>query len=123
MIRRLVQVIPRRWRLFFSAGRCRSLFMLPCSLQKNRKTFLMPDFKEIQQQYSSAKKQYEAVRKEFYLTRQQVYLLDDRIAKALQERLLKELPAGDPLLNERAALQQRVVLAKNSLDAASLDLK
>jgi len=83
----------------------------------------MADFKEIQQRYSTAKKQYEAARKTFYLARQQAYLIENRIAKALQERLLAELPAGDPLINERAVLQQKISSAHSALQTASENLK
>ena len=83
----------------------------------------MADFTEIQQRYATAKKQYAAARNDYYVARQQAYLLENRIAKALQDRLLAELPPGDPLINERAALQQKIASAQSALQSASEDLK
>ena len=72
----------------------------------------MADFKEIQQRYSNAKKHYQAVRNSYYIARQQGYLLENRISRSLQERLLRELPAGDPLISERNTLQQQILSAQ-----------
>ena len=83
----------------------------------------MADFKEIQQRYSTARTQYRVARNNYYLARQQAYLLENRISRVLQERLLASLPANDPLVTERATLQQKIISAQNDLQTASNDLK
>lgn len=83
----------------------------------------MADFKEVQQKLSAAKKQYETAQHSIYSAKQRGYLLDAKISKVLQERLLAELPAGDPLLAERAALQQQVEAAKSAQQTAADNLK